>query len=444
MVGAGPAALPALVAQRAFGTPLLITEYGVRLREYYLSSAAAVTGAVSPADAVAPGTAGAPVRALLASFQGRLAREAYARAQLITPGNTHARRWQLKCGARREKLRTVYPGMDATPFAEVGDEALEPTAGLTDDGGPPVLTWVGRIEPAKDLVALLHAFAEVRREVPQARLRIVSIARGRGSEAAAYETHCRVLAAQLFPDEAAGAYTPGENPVAFEQIGSPEVPTLAEAYAAASVAVQSSVIEGFPVSLVEAMFCGRATVSTEAGAVCEVIGGTGLVVPPRNPRALAENCVALLRDPARRARLGAAARTRALELFTVEQNTEAFRGIYLELISRSPSRPAGPGGAQPFARPAEAHVPGRWAGTPVRQAGAAAGGRRPERTATGRAGPRRRPALRGGGRMTRRAPRHARRRPRGAAGAGARAAGQPGCLGRPVLGAVDSGARRLA
>ncbi|MBR7679006.1 DUF3492 domain-containing protein, partial [Streptomyces daliensis] len=89
-------------------TPLLITEYGVRLREHYLSSAA---------DAVAPAAAGAPVRALLASFQMRLAREAYQQAQLITPGNGHARRWQERCGAERERLRTVYPGMDASPFA---------------------------------------------------------------------------------------------------------------------------------------------------------------------------------------------------------------------------------------------------------------------------------------------------------------------------------------
>ena len=86
------------------------------------------------------------------------------------------------------------------------------------------------------------------------------------------------------------------------------------------------------------MFCGRATVSTDVGAVVEVIGGTGLVVPPRNPQALAEACVALLRDPERRERLGAAARARALELFTVEQNITAFHGIYLEIVSRTPVR----------------------------------------------------------------------------------------------------------
>ncbi|MCF6526431.1 DUF3492 domain-containing protein [Streptomyces sp. JJ36] len=354
-VGAGPAALAGLLARRFHGTPLLVTEYGVRLREHYLS------GATGPAGTLAPAVAGAPVRALLASFQGRLAREAYARAQLVTPGNTHVRRWQERCGAPRERLRTVYPGMDAAPFAAAGEEAagardaVDPAA-----AGVPTLVWVGRVEPAKDLVGLLHAFAEVRRVLPGARLRIVASRPGGPPEAAGYAAHCRTLAARLFPDEAADARTAGADPVSFEEVGGPALPALTDAYAAGSVVVLSSVVEGFPVSLVEAMFAGRATVSTDVGAVCEVIGGTGLVVPPRNPRALAEACLALLRDPARRARLGAAARARALELFTVEQNTEAFRGIYLELMSHSTR--AGSGGSLPFGRPAESHVPGRWAG----------------------------------------------------------------------------------
>lgn len=378
VVGSGAAALPALLAKRLHGTPLLVTEYAVRLREHYLSSTA---------DAVPPAASRAPVRALLASFQGRLAHETYRQAQLITPGNTHVRRWQERCGARREQLRTVYPGMDAAPFAEVGEEtgAAPPTAQAADPAArtAPTLVWSGRVEPARDLIALLHAFDGVRRRVPGARLRIVQSAPGRGPGAEAYAAHCRTLAAQLFPDEAADPHAVGESPVSFEELGSPEVPTLADAYAGGSVAVLSSVVEGFPVSLVEAMFCGRATVSTDVGAVCEVIGGTGLVVPSRNPRALADACVALLDDPARRARLGAAARARALELFTVEQNIEAFHAGYLELMSRHPVRagtaavPEG-GGPLPFARPAESHVPGRWVGNaPEPAAAAASGGRRP-------------------------------------------------------------------
>jgi hypothetical protein len=73
--------------------------------------------------------------------------------------------------------------------------------------------------------------------------------------------------------------------------------------------------------------------------------------------------VALLRDPERRERLGAAARARALELFTVEQNVTAFHGIYLEIVSHSPVRRVvvdDEGEPLPFGVPAEAHVPGRW------------------------------------------------------------------------------------
>nr|WP_206323572.1 DUF3492 domain-containing protein [Streptomyces sp. HNM0574] len=391
-VGAGPAALPGLLAKRFFGTPMLLTEYGVRLREHYLGSA--------------PAVAGAPVRALLASFQRLLAREAYAQAHVITPGNTHARRWQQRCGARREQLRTVYPGMDARPFAEVGEvgehpEAARPRPGRTgarpatrtgSGAGPPAhrgrraaptVVWVGRVEPSKDLIGLLHAFARIRTSVPRARLRVIATRRPRGREGADYGARCWALAAQLFPDEAADARTAGESPVSFEEVGSPGAPTLADAYGGGDVVVLPSAVEGFPVPLVEAMFCGRATVSTDVGAVCEVIGGTGLVVPSRNPRALADSCVTLLRDPERRARLGAAARARALELFTVEQNIAAFRGIYLELMSHCPVRTdEGPtlsedGDPLPFARPAESHVPGGWARTTRGAVAAAAGGRRP-------------------------------------------------------------------
>ncbi|MGW2520068.1 DUF3492 domain-containing protein [Streptomyces sp. NPDC001617] len=333
----GPAALPALLTHHFFGVPMLLTEYGVRLRTHYL----AATDAPSA------------VRTLLAAFHGKLAAELYDRAAIITPGNAHARRWQERCGADRAKLRTVHPGMDASRFTEVGES--------TDRTAPDTLAWVGRIEPTKDLVSLLHAFAEIRKEEPKTRLRIIGTASG--PEAEAYLGHCRALAAQLFPDEAEGLHSVGDNPVSFEEIGGPELPALADAYAAGAVTVLSSVVEGFPISLVEAMFCGRATVSTDVGAVVEVIGGTGLVVPPRNPRALAEACVALLRAPERRARLGAAARARALELFTVDQNITAFHGIYLEIVSRTPVRRVvldDTGEPLPFAVPAEAHVPGRW------------------------------------------------------------------------------------
>ncbi|MEW2319604.1 DUF3492 domain-containing protein [Streptomyces griseoincarnatus] len=353
----GIAALPGLLARHFFGVPLVVTEYGVRLRTHYLTRPDA-----SPA-----------VRSLLAAFHGLLTAETYRAASYLVPGNAHARRWQERCGADRAKLRTIHPGLDATPFARVGEDRRPEDREKDEErekqerqekqehAGPHTLVWLGRVEPAKDLVSLLHAFAEVRAAEPGTRLRIVG--RPSGPEGEAYLGHCRALAAQLFPDEADGPHAVGRNPVSFEELGGPGAETTADVHADGAVTVLSSVVEGFPVGLIEAMFCGRATVSTDVGAVVEVIGGTGLVVPPRNPRALAEACVSLLRDPERRARLGAAAHARALELFSVEQNVAAFRGLYLETVARTPvRRPVldGAGDPQPFAAPAEAHVPGHW------------------------------------------------------------------------------------
>ncbi|MEV6165315.1 DUF3492 domain-containing protein [Streptomyces sp. NPDC052052] len=344
----GAAALPGLLAARFFGVPLLVTEHGAQLRAHHL----AATG--SPLSA--------PVRSLLAGLHARLATEVYRQAAVITSGNSLARRWQERCGAAREKLRTIHPGMEPGRFTALGESG--------DRGPDGTLVWVGRIEPAKDLIALLHAFSYVWKAEPGARLRIVGTP-APGPEGAAYLAHCRALATQLFSDElscdqlscdgAVDAHAADDAPVSFDDTGGAAVPDLLEAYAAGGVVVLSSSVEGFPISLVEAMFCGRATVSTDVGAVAEVIGGTGLVVPPRNPRALADACLALLRDPEHRARLGAAARARALELFTVEQNLAAFHGIYRELVPHAAMRRTadtvyGDGPPRPFDTPPEAHV----------------------------------------------------------------------------------------
>ncbi|MGW8944800.1 DUF3492 domain-containing protein [Streptomyces koyangensis] len=330
----GTAALPGLLAQHFFGVPLLVTEHHVPLRSHYL--AAAGRGS-TPA-----------VRALGAAFHQLLTGEVYDQAALITPGSAHVRRWQERCGAERHRLRTVHPGLDATPFAEVGEGPA---------GDPHTLVWVGRIEPGKDLVTLLHAFAGIRRAEPATRLRLVGRLVPGDSEAAAYLAHCRELARELCPEDGA---------VSFEELGEAETGSadLAAAYGAGAVVVLSSLVEGFPVSVVEAMLCGRATVSTEVGAVIEAVGGTGLVVPPKDPDALAEACLALLRDPARRDRLGAAARSRALELFSVDQNVERFRALYLEIVSHYPVRRPHTdeeGTPMPFAHPAETRVRGTWA-----------------------------------------------------------------------------------
>lgn len=87
-------------------------------------------------------------------------------------------------------------------------------------------------------------------------------------------------------------------------------------YAEAAIAVVPSVYEGFGLPAGEAMACGVPVVSTDGGALPEVVGDAGVLVPTRDADALAEAIAALLEDPARREALGAAGRARILEKFS--------------------------------------------------------------------------------------------------------------------------------
>jgi glycosyltransferase involved in cell wall biosynthesis len=96
------------------------------------------------------------------------------------------------------------------------------------------------------------------------------------------------------------------------------VPELVREYATARVAVVPSFFEGFGFPASEAMACGLPIVANAAGALPEVVGSdgeAGLLVPPRDPRALAAAIAAVLGDPRRAESMGRAARRRIERAF---------------------------------------------------------------------------------------------------------------------------------
>jgi glycosyltransferase involved in cell wall biosynthesis len=103
--------------------------------------------------------------------------------------------------------------------------------------------------------------------------------------------------------------------------------------AGADVFLSASWAESFPYNVLEAMAAGLPVVATDVGGTAEAVadGVTGLVVPPRDARALASALADLLADPERRARLGAAGRRRVAERFTVEGMLAGTAAVYREL-----------------------------------------------------------------------------------------------------------------
>lgn len=288
-VSSGLATLPALAAHRLDGVPFLLTEHGIYLRERYLGQRG--------------GGHRWPVKAFLLGFYRELNSLGYRAADLITPCNQYNRRWEERGGADAGRIRTVYNGVDPHAFPHAGPEPAVPT-----------LTWCGRVDPIKDLETLLRAYAAVRAELPETRLRLFGPVPPGGEE---YRTLLEKLAAELGVADG----------LTFEGL----VTEVWRAYAAGHVVMLSSISEGFPFSLIEAMSCGRTTVSTDVGGVREAVGDTGLVVPPREPEKMAAAALSLLRDDERRRELGESARQRVIDRFTLRRSVDNFRTIYQEL-----------------------------------------------------------------------------------------------------------------
>jgi glycosyltransferase involved in cell wall biosynthesis len=113
---------------------------------------------------------------------------------------------------------------------------------------------------------------------------------------------------------------------------------LAEVVGSAEIACVPSLYEGFSLPTVEAMACGTPLVVSRAGAIPEVVGEDGLcadLVTPGDVGELAAALEALLDDPERRHRMGAAGRRRALDRFSWRAVAEATAAAYRRAIEHT-------------------------------------------------------------------------------------------------------------
>lgn len=111
-----------------------------------------------------------------------------------------------------------------------------------------------------------------------------------------------------------------------------EYEDFASYYARATMAVIPSLYEGFGMPAGEAMACGVPVISTVGGALPEVVGDAGILVPTADSRALEEAIISLLDDPDRRRRLGEAGLRRVRDSFTWRHAAQRTVDVYREAI----------------------------------------------------------------------------------------------------------------
>ena len=210
-----------------------------------------------------------------------------------------------------ERVGVIHNGIDAgavpTPFDRHHARHL---LGV-DDEAFTVFT-VARLDPVKDLLTLLDAFAIVRKQISSSRLVIV----GDGPER---ETLSRRAAS---PDLSRSVRITGFRS------------DVRKVLAAADVYVNSSVSEGVSITILEALAARIPVVATAVGGTPEVVsdGSEGMLVPPRAPARMAAAILALAHDPQQRRALGAAGRVRVEDAFTIERMVAEYAALYRTLV----------------------------------------------------------------------------------------------------------------
>lgn len=114
-------------------------------------------------------------------------------------------------------------------------------------------------------------------------------------------------------------------------------PEVVPFFRSADIFILSSLWEGCPNVLLEAMSYGITSVATNVGGVPDLLthGQTGLLVPPKDVRALAEALERLMKDAGLRERLGEAARNRAVEEFAFPIHMERLLAIFSSVLHSS-------------------------------------------------------------------------------------------------------------
>jgi glycosyltransferase involved in cell wall biosynthesis len=209
-----------------------------------------------------------------------------------------------------EKIKVIYNGVDTDKFVKINSQEARKNLGIK---GGPVFVSVGSLTEQKGYPYLFEALANLKGEYPDLVLLVI----GEGPERQALEKNVRTLKL--------------ENAIRFLGVRENVVDYLN----AADIFILASLWEGLPNVVIEAMACEVLVIATNVGGVSEIIddGVNGFLVPSRDAMALAQKIrYALELSDVRRREIGAAARKKVVEHFSLETMISAYVELYDKLL----------------------------------------------------------------------------------------------------------------
>jgi glycosyltransferase involved in cell wall biosynthesis len=209
------------------------------------------------------------------------------------------------------KIVVIPNGIDIKRFNPKGNFA-DIRKEFSIKQGAIVVGFVGRIVPAKGLQYLIDSIPYVKEEFKNIKLLII----GEGSIVARLHQQAK------------------EKKVYDSIIFAGKRRDIPDILSCIDIFVMPSIAEGLPNALLEAMAMGKPIVATEVGGIPEVIknGVNGLLVPPRNPGALATAMEGLIGNDRLTAQMGHAARDLVLDKFSMVTIAQKWQTLYLSLL----------------------------------------------------------------------------------------------------------------
>jgi glycosyltransferase involved in cell wall biosynthesis len=214
-------------------------------------------------------------------------------------------------GIGRSRLKVVHNGIDTDVFKPIPGIKTNPFR---------IMVTASADAPLKGLSYLLNSFAALLKKYPQLELTVIGKLNEDGDTI------------KLIDELGIDKNLRFVSGITTEQI--------VELYAEAAIVVVPSIYEGFGLPAGEAMACGKPVISTDGGALPEVVGDSGILVPTRNSSAITTAIEDLLVNPEKQSQLGDMARSRILDLFSWKVAARDIISMYTNIIDEIDNKEA--------------------------------------------------------------------------------------------------------